>query len=290
MLKPDGTLQRKVLRSWEPSGAHLKDWPQQGAPQAEAQASGREGDGSRNVDAPTKDSTPLRDHEIRASLTKHFGLLETALEDEDLASCKSPEYDTVFEDSGSSSGESTFLLEEEDEEEDDDGEEDSGVSPPRSDHCPYQSPPRKASRRLCSRSRSSSGSSSCPSRSPATRRTFRYGWVGGLRMGGGQLSTPSSEVSGERGALRPGPQLPVWPVSWSEALEVDSWGSYGQVLKPSEACCVVQWSREEWSRSPGLQGGRKHTFWLFVTLFICFCFYICKMGRFFCKYIQLAFE
>ena len=151
MLKPDGALQRKVLRSWEPSGAHLKDWPQPGAPRAEAQAAGREEDGSCDVGAPTKDSTLLRDHEIRASLTKHFGLLETALEDEDLASCKSPEYDTVFEDSSSSSSESTFLLEEE--EDDDDEEEDSGVSPPRSDHCPYQSPPSKASRRLCPRSR-----------------------------------------------------------------------------------------------------------------------------------------
>lgn len=171
VLKPDGALQRKVLRSWEPSGAHLKDWPQPGAPRAEAQAAGREEDGSCDVGAPTKDSTLLRDHEIRASLTKHFGLLETALEDEDLASCKSPEYDTVFEDSSSSSSESTFLLEEE--EEDDDEEEDSGVSPPRSDHCPYQSPPSKASRRLCPRSRSSSGSSSCRSRSPATRRNFR---------------------------------------------------------------------------------------------------------------------
>ncbi|XP_007447572.1 PREDICTED: peroxisome proliferator-activated receptor gamma coactivator 1-beta [Lipotes vexillifer] len=171
VLKPDGALQRKVLRSWEPSGVHLEDWPQQGAPRAEAQASGREEDGSCDVGAPTKDSTLLRDHEIRASLTKHFGLLETALEDEDLASCKSPEYDTVFEDSSSSSGESNFLLEEDDEEEED--EEDSGVSPPRSDHCPYQSPPSKASRQLCSRSRSSSGSSSCRSRSPATRRTFR---------------------------------------------------------------------------------------------------------------------
>ncbi|VFV31749.1 peroxisome proliferator-activated [Lynx pardinus] len=102
---------------------------------------------------------------------KHFGLLESALEDEDLASCKSPEYDTVFEDSSSSSGESSFLLEEEEEE--DDEEEDSGVSPPCSDHCPYQSPPSKAGRQLCSRSRSSSCSSSCRSRSPAVRRTFR---------------------------------------------------------------------------------------------------------------------
>ncbi|XP_045140648.1 peroxisome proliferator-activated receptor gamma coactivator 1-beta [Echinops telfairi] len=63
--------------------------------------------------------------------------------------------------------------EDEEEEEDDEDDEDSGASPPRSDHCPYQSPPSKASRQLCSRSRSSSGSSSCRSRSPATRRNFR---------------------------------------------------------------------------------------------------------------------
>ncbi|XP_057587217.1 peroxisome proliferator-activated receptor gamma coactivator 1-beta [Hippopotamus amphibius kiboko] len=173
VLKPDGALQRKVLRSWEPSGIHLEDWPRQGGLRAEAQAAGREEGRRCDVGVPTKDSTLLRDHEIRASLTKHFGLLETALEDEDLASCKSPAYDTVFEDSSSSGGESSFPLEEEDEEEEDDEEEDSGVSPPRSDHCPYQSPPSKARRQLCSRSRSSSGSSSCCSRSPATRRTFR---------------------------------------------------------------------------------------------------------------------
>lgn len=194
MLKPEGTLQRKVLRSWEPSGVHLEDWPQQGAPRAEEQASSREEDRSCDGGAPAKDSVLLRDHEIRASLTKHFGLLETALEDEDLASCKSPEYDTVFEDSSSSSGESSFLLEEEEEEDDD--EEDSGVSPPRSDHCPYQSPPSKAGRQLCSRSRSSSGSSSCRSRSPATRRTFRYGWVAseGLRW---VAEDPSSQGASE---------------------------------------------------------------------------------------------
>lgn len=173
MLKPEGALQRKVLRSWEPTGVHLEDWPQQGALRAAVQASGREESRSRDAGTPPKDNLLLRDHEIRASLTKHFGLLEAALEDEELASCKSPEYDTVFEDSSSSSGESSFLLEEEEE----DDEEDSGVSPPHSDHCPYQSPPSKASRRLCSRSRSSSGSSSCRSRSPATQRTFRYGGV-----------------------------------------------------------------------------------------------------------------
>ncbi|XP_023082832.2 peroxisome proliferator-activated receptor gamma coactivator 1-beta isoform X2 [Piliocolobus tephrosceles] len=167
VLRPEGVLQRKVLRSWEPSGVHLEDWPQQGAPRAEAQSPGREEDRSCGAGAPPKDSMLLRDHEIRASLTKHFGLLETALEEEELASCKSPEYDTVFEDSSSSSGESSFLPEEEEE------EADSGVSPTCSDHCPYQSPPSKASRQLCSRSRSSSGSSSCHSWSPATRRNLR---------------------------------------------------------------------------------------------------------------------
>ncbi|XP_060036893.1 peroxisome proliferator-activated receptor gamma coactivator 1-beta isoform X2 [Erinaceus europaeus] len=180
VLKPDGgALQRKVLRSWEPSGVHSEDWPQPGSPRAETQASSKEEDRSCDVGTTPKDSVLLRDQEIRASLTKHFGLLERALEDEDQASCKSPEYDTIFEDSSSSSGgESNFLLE--DYEDEDDEEDDSGISPPRSDHCPYQSPPSKAGRPLCSRSRSSSGSSSCRSRSPATRRTFRgekYGFI-----------------------------------------------------------------------------------------------------------------
>ncbi|XP_050013887.1 peroxisome proliferator-activated receptor gamma coactivator 1-beta isoform X3 [Alexandromys fortis] len=173
VLRPEAALQRKVLRSWEPVGVHRDDWPQQGASlPTESKTPRREAE--QSCDSTPKDSMQLRDHEIRASLTKHFGLLETALEDEDLASCKSPEYDTVFEDGSSSSGESSFLLEEEEEggEEEDEGE-DSGVSPPCSDHCPYQSPPSKASRQLCSRSRSSSGSSSCSSWSPATRKSFR---------------------------------------------------------------------------------------------------------------------
>ncbi|XP_055000037.1 peroxisome proliferator-activated receptor gamma coactivator 1-beta isoform X2 [Sorex araneus] len=159
VLKPDGALHRKVLRSWEPAGLALED---------------RE-----------EDSALLRDHEIRASLTKHFGLLESALGDEDLALCRSPEYDTVFEDGSSSSGESSFLLEEDGEEDHEEG--DAGVSPPCSDHCPYQSPPSKAIRPPCSRSRSSSGSSSCRSRSPASRRPFRCGSRGPCSDG-----TPSS--------------------------------------------------------------------------------------------------
>lgn len=46
-------------------------------------------------------------------------------------------------------------------------------------------------------------------------------------------------MSGERGALKLGLRLPVWSVSWSEALEVDSLGSCGQVLYPGKACCVA---------------------------------------------------
>lgn len=182
MLKPEGALQRKVLRSWQLSGVHLEHWPQQGAPRAVALASGREEDRSCGTRTSPKDSPLLRDHEIRASLTKHFGLLEATLGDEDLVSCRSPEYDTVFEDS--SSGESSFLLEEEEGEGDDEDDEDSGLSPPRSDRCPYQSPPSKARWQLCSRSRSSSGSSSCRSWSPATRRTSRYGCIASGGMGG----------------------------------------------------------------------------------------------------------
>ncbi|XP_005380650.1 PREDICTED: peroxisome proliferator-activated receptor gamma coactivator 1-beta isoform X2 [Chinchilla lanigera] len=173
VLRPEGALQRKVLRSWEPSGAPFEDWPQQGAPsRAEMQAWRKEEGQSCDACVPPKDSVQLRDHEIRASLTKHFGLLETALEDADPASCESPEYE-VFEDSSSSSGESSFLLEEEEEREEDNDGEDSGVSPPCSDHCPYQSPPSKAGRQLCPRSHSSSGSSSGGSWSPAPRRNFR---------------------------------------------------------------------------------------------------------------------
>lgn len=55
VLKPEGALQRKVLRSWEPSEVHLEDWPQQGAPQAEALACVREDNKSCDANTPTKD-------------------------------------------------------------------------------------------------------------------------------------------------------------------------------------------------------------------------------------------
>ncbi|XP_038628456.1 peroxisome proliferator-activated receptor gamma coactivator 1-beta isoform X2 [Tachyglossus aculeatus] len=160
VVRPEGSFQRKVLRSWEPS------------PEAPRARGGR---------GATEGSKQLRDHEIRASLTKHFGFLDRALEDEDLACCKSPEYDTAFEDSSSDSG---FLLEEgedddDDDEEDDDEEEeededqDMYASPPQSQHCPRRSPASRAALHHCPRSRSSSGSPCCRSRSPTNRRAFR---------------------------------------------------------------------------------------------------------------------
>ncbi|XP_009863849.1 PREDICTED: peroxisome proliferator-activated receptor gamma coactivator 1-beta, partial [Apaloderma vittatum] len=138
VLKPEASLQRKVLKSWEPPGQvemeHKRRVPAahyQGLDLCSKEAGG---------EMLWKDGVKqLRDQEIRASLTKHFGFLDSALDDEDMIFCKTPEYDTVFEDSCSESG---SPVEEEEEEEEE------------------------------SRSRAS-GSSCCRSRSPASRRTFR---------------------------------------------------------------------------------------------------------------------
>ncbi|XP_044884409.1 peroxisome proliferator-activated receptor gamma coactivator 1-beta [Mauremys mutica] len=153
VLKPEATLQRKVLKSWEPQsqaeGEHKRR-----VPDAHYQGSGK------GAALWKECSKQLRDQEIRASLTKHFGFLDSALEDEDTAFCKTPEYDTVFEDSCS---ESSSPVEEEEEEEEE-------------EHCERplrRNPLARSSLHHCSRSRSSSGSSCCRSRSPANRRTFR---------------------------------------------------------------------------------------------------------------------
>ncbi|EHH26928.1 hypothetical protein EGK_17014 [Macaca mulatta] len=257
VLRPEGILQRKVLRSWEPSGVHLEDWPQQGAPRAEAQSPGREEDRSCGAGAPPKDSMLLRDHEIRASLTKHFGLLETALEEKELASCKSPEYDTVFEDSSSSSGESSFLPEEEEEEgeeeEEDNEEEDSGVSPTCSDHCPYQSPPSKASRQLCSRSRSSSGSSSCHSWSPATRRNFRC-----ESRGPCSDRTPSIRHARKRREKAIGEGRVVYIRNLSSDMSSRELKRRFEVFGEIVECEVL--TRSKSSKSQALVGGKKYGF------------------------------
>ncbi|XP_023803944.1 peroxisome proliferator-activated receptor gamma coactivator 1-beta-like [Cyanistes caeruleus] len=80
--------------------------------------------------------------------------------------CKTPEYDTVFEDSCSESG---SPVEEDEEDEEEEEEEEHG----NTELCLRRNPLSRTSLHYCSRSRSSSGSSCCRSRSPASRRTFR---------------------------------------------------------------------------------------------------------------------
>ncbi|XP_018408561.1 PREDICTED: peroxisome proliferator-activated receptor gamma coactivator 1-beta [Nanorana parkeri] len=56
----------------------------------------------RKMSSEREDSKQLKDHEIRASLTKHFGSPDNTLkEEEDNVTCTSPEYDSAFEDSES---------------------------------------------------------------------------------------------------------------------------------------------------------------------------------------------
>ncbi|KAM4678184.1 peroxisome proliferator-activated receptor gamma coactivator 1-beta isoform 1-T1 [Discoglossus pictus] len=95
--KPETSLHRKMFKSLDlPS--HVERKPklcvppvQQGKMETKTESSLKEG------------SKPLKDHEIRASLTKHFGFPDNPLKDSD-AICSSPEYDSVFEDSGSECG------------------------------------------------------------------------------------------------------------------------------------------------------------------------------------------
>ncbi|KAM6322542.1 peroxisome proliferator-activated receptor gamma coactivator 1-beta [Podargus strigoides] len=161
VLKPEAALQRKVLKSWEPPGQVEMEHKRR-VPAAHYQGldlGGKEAGGETLWKDGVKQ---LRDQEIRASLTKHFGFLDSALDDEDMVFCKTPEYDTVFEDSCSESG---SAVEEEEEEE----EEEHGDTKP----CLRRNRLSRTSLHYCSRSRSSSGSSCCRSRSPTSRRTFR---------------------------------------------------------------------------------------------------------------------
>ncbi|KAE8614767.1 hypothetical protein XENTR_v10008298 [Xenopus tropicalis] len=93
--KSETAFQRKVIRSLDlPSCVETK--PKQALLPLH----------QRNVEKKTE-GTPrdngklLKDHEIRASLTKHFGLPDHNLKDESDALYNSPEYDSVFDDSSS---------------------------------------------------------------------------------------------------------------------------------------------------------------------------------------------
>ncbi|NXE65787.1 PRGC2 protein, partial [Calcarius ornatus] len=181
VLKPEPALQRKVLKSWEPP-SQVETEHKRRVPAAHYQ--GLELGKDTGTEMLWKDGVKqLRDQEIRASLTKHFGFLDSALDDEDMVFCKTPEYDTVFEDSCSESGSPV----EEDEEEEEEEEEEHGDTK----LCLRRSALARSSLHYCSRSRSSSGSSCCRSRSPASRRTFRC--ENGEQCQGG---------SGQRGQLK----------------------------------------------------------------------------------------
>ncbi|NWT75819.1 PRGC2 protein, partial [Prunella himalayana] len=181
VLKPEPALQRKVLKSWEPP-SQVETEHKRRVPAAHYQ--GLELGKDAGTEMLWKDGVKqLRDQEIRASLTKHFGFLDSALDDEDMVFCKTPEYDTVFEDSCSESGSPV----EEDEEEEEEEEEEHGDTK----LCLRRSALPRSSLYYCSRSRSSSGSSCCRSRSPASRRTFRC--ENGEQCQGG---------SGQRGQLK----------------------------------------------------------------------------------------
>nr|XP_020636132.1 peroxisome proliferator-activated receptor gamma coactivator 1-beta [Pogona vitticeps] len=159
VLKPEAWLQRKVLKSWEPVSQQKQRMPD--VPRPEVSEQGAEKTSAK------KGSQLLRDQEIRASLTKHFGLLDSALDDDETAFCKTPDYDTVFEDSCSEIG---SPLEEEEEEEE---EEECCMSPLESKMCPYKNSLSRTSLHYCSQSRSDSESSCCRSKSPTSRWAFR---------------------------------------------------------------------------------------------------------------------
>uniref|UniRef100_A0ACB8EKE8 Uncharacterized protein n=1 Tax=Sphaerodactylus townsendi TaxID=933632 RepID=A0ACB8EKE8_9SAUR len=161
VLKSEASLQRKVLKSWEPL-SHVERQHKRRVPDVHYQGANEEDTGE---DSAKEGSKQLRDQEIRASLTKHFGLLDSALDDGEMAFCKTPEYDTVFEDSCSEIG---SQVEEEEEE-----EEEYCSSPLESKTCPYKNPLSRASLHYCSRSRSGSESLCGRSRSPASRWPFR---------------------------------------------------------------------------------------------------------------------
>lgn len=91
--KSDTVFQRKILKSLDRPhcGEKKKKQPVPPVPQRKIH------DGSV-----TQDTKVLKDHEIRASLTKHFGFPDNTLkEEEDDVTCMNPEYDSVFEDSDS---------------------------------------------------------------------------------------------------------------------------------------------------------------------------------------------
>ncbi|XP_070595550.1 peroxisome proliferator-activated receptor gamma coactivator 1-beta isoform X2 [Erythrolamprus reginae] len=178
VLKPEYSLQRKVLRSWEPL-SHIESQHKRQVPDVPYQ---EESNKSFDKSSVKEGSKQLRDQEIRATLTKHFGLLDSALDDgEEALFFKTPEYDTVFEDSCSEIG---SPLEEEEEEEE---EEEYYMTPLGSNRGLHSSALSRTNLHYCSRNRSDSESSCCRSRSPVNQQVFRR--ENGKRCQAGNMSS-----------------------------------------------------------------------------------------------------
>ncbi|MEE6479670.1 hypothetical protein FKM82_012327 [Ascaphus truei] len=149
--KSETALQRKVLKSLDLT-SHVERKPKQPLPTVQQSKF------EKKTERPLKEGSKLlKDHEIRASLTKHFGSPDNSLKEKGNAICNGPEYDSVFEDSGS---ECCSPLEDE-----------VCSTPFRTKMYSRRSPPSKANPQHYSHSLTSSRSS-CHS-SPDSRRTFR---------------------------------------------------------------------------------------------------------------------
>ncbi|XP_060096583.1 peroxisome proliferator-activated receptor gamma coactivator 1-beta [Heteronotia binoei] len=223
VLKSEASLQRKVLKSWEPPSyvesqfkRRLPDVHYRGASEEGAdEASAKEG------------SKQLRDQEIRASLTKHFGLLDSALDDREMAFCKMPDDDAVFEDSCSEIG---SPLEEEEEE-----EEECCSSPLESKMCPYKNPLSRASLLYCSRSRSGSESSCGKSRPPASRWAFRC--ENGKQCQVGTVSNPGQMEKRREKAIGEG--RVVFIKNLSSSMSSSELKQRFEVFGEIVECCVL---------------------------------------------------
>ncbi|XP_063784093.1 peroxisome proliferator-activated receptor gamma coactivator 1-beta [Pseudophryne corroboree] len=103
--KPEAVLQRKVLKSLDLPSYTEKRQKHPVAPVQQRKAE------KKTIESIAHDNKVLKDHEIRESLTKHFGFPDNAMKEEvDDVTCINPEYDSVFEDSECSSPEDEVCL------------------------------------------------------------------------------------------------------------------------------------------------------------------------------------
>ncbi|XP_053317824.1 peroxisome proliferator-activated receptor gamma coactivator 1-beta isoform X2 [Spea bombifrons] len=137
--KSDTGFQRKILTSLDLPSYMERKLKQHVIP---AQQTHVEIKSNRSIKGGNK---LLKDHEIRASLTKHFGFPDNNLKEESNGGCNSPKYDSVFEYSDSECSSPTEDL--------------SCLTPHRTNIYAQGSPPPKNKLQCCPRTRSSLRSS-----------------------------------------------------------------------------------------------------------------------------------